>query len=49
MAIKKTKTITKKTTTTKKKAAISVGVIHIHSTANNTIITATDDFGNTIS
>lgn len=40
---------TKKSTVKKKKKNISAGIVHIHSTYNNTIVTITDNVGNTIS
>ena len=45
MAKKTTKTVTKK----RVKKNISTGVVHIQSTFNNTIVTITDEIGNTIS
>ncbi len=45
MAKKARKTVTKK----KVKKNISTGVVHIQSTFNNTIVTITDETGNTIS
>lgn len=45
MAKKTKKTVTKK----RVKKNISTGVVHIQSTFNNTIVTITDEIGNTIS
>jgi small subunit ribosomal protein S11 len=46
----KNKTVAKKPVTKKKKKLTFVnGVAHIHSTANNTIVSITDENGNVIS
>jgi len=48
MAKTSTKGSTRRTTKKKKRATVKDGVVHVHATFNNTVITVTDIQGNTL-